>query len=199
MTAKKDQPTKTELLAERVYEELRKSTGRLTADDLAKRVGCTKAKVYLVVGLLRELMERQGATISNKRTVGYRIAGHVSDGPPDPGQQAIDTLMEATKAGERGLAHLRRQSKLLPMVTREMLSDPDQIELYAINVGMRSCMDGIFAFEAQLKQVAARATKKLLAEAKDESRAPLKSFGMQSFAELLSAARADSDDDTDRS
>lgn len=192
----KKKATKTEVLAERVYETLRNATERVTADDLARAAGCSKQKVYLIIGILRGLMESTtNDTISSRRAVGYRIAGQDEHGDIDDVQKQIDLLMEATKSGERGFAHLRRQAKLLPMIDRALLRDPDQIELLSINIGMQAAMAVVFAYESRLKSIASNVTKRHLLDAKKEAQAPSKSFGLKSFKELLQAARSDDEDD----
>jgi AcrR family transcriptional regulator len=187
----------TEALLERLYQTLQRANRRMSTDDLAREVGVSKSKVYLLVGLLRRLMESvDSTTISSERGVGYRIAGRVGD-VVDEQQQAIDTLMEIVKSQERMFSQAARARDLFPKLNRVALQDPDYIELLSISVGAQAIAEAAMEWQDRLKQKAGDIAKKKLLEAREEAKAPSKAFGLKSFQELLQAARADDDGNDD--
>lgn len=193
----KNKKPNTEMLLERLYDTLQKAKHRVSTDDLAGAIGVSKQKTYLLVSLLRRLLESvEGTTISSERGIGYRIAGHVGD-VVDEQQQAIDTLMEIVKTQERMFSQAARAKQLFPRLNRLALQDPDYIELLSISVGAQALAETAMEWQDRLKEKAGDIAKKKLLEAREESKAPSKSFGVKSFRELLSAARADDDSDDD--
>lgn len=189
---------KTETYCELAYAALGSAKGRIPASTLARAIGCSKQQVYFVIGVLRRMLEQTSkTTISSERGVGYRLAGMEGRGLVHDEQRANDVLSEATKSAQRGISQFHRQGSLLVTLKKEDLKDPDRIEEYALNIGVQANATALFAVESAIKQLMSRRARQLVGDAEEQAKAPAASFGLMSFRELLSAARAESDDKDD--
>jgi len=189
---------KTETYCELAYQMLLAAKGRIPADILAAAIGCSRPHVYMVVNTLRRLLEStSGMTISCERGIGYRLAGMVKPGVVDNEQKANDTLSESTKSAMRGISNLLRQRELLTKISKEDLKDPDRVEEYALNVGIRASASGVIATQNEIQNLMSRRARKLIDDSREQVRVPAKAFGLMSFEEMIKAARSDDNDDDD--